>query len=60
MVKRTFGERVVLEAEDEFLIAHGYTQANDAIHYLSALRFRAGRALISFSRWLALESRSKS
>ena len=28
--------------------------------YRSAVRLRAGRALISFSRWLALESRSKS
>ncbi len=28
--------------------------------YFSAVRLRAGRALISFRRWLALESRSKS
>jgi hypothetical protein len=28
--------------------------------YFSAVRLRAGRALISFNRWLALESRSKS
>ena len=51
-------QRPLQNGESKFCVRR--THASPYVVYLSAARLRGALALISFSRWLALESRSNS